>query len=192
MKLKSILSVAIYLLMTSAVKAQDIELFFGLSVDPKMLINGHGYGYEAGQESSLDFEIKAGWIKHLNHDHAVRIGMFYEVHKNINFRKWTFLAADYVLKDRLLWFKANGFSQSAGLEIGVIYRIHPDASFDQPDNYIRVVSSETYGVNAELQYSITDNVSVGTGVNAFAAEYELKRYGKKYRWDAMVSVYLKL
>lgn len=189
------------LLIVSTVLAQKgnpnnfypIQVFVGVSADVKMAVVGPFSGQENDIGTTLNIEFVVGWEQSFNHYNGLRVSHKYEIHPAIKYAKATWLAADYVLKDHLLWFNLDNFSQYAGVEISTIYRTDPNFNPLTPGNYIeKTVSRINPGVNFEIQYHFSDNISLGAGYNIFRAEQLLIDDGKNIRTDGMLSLYYKL
>ena len=110
----------------------------GLSSGGQYRVHGTIAQPEAGVMAGDDYELLGG----LEFD-SWRFGMALENHKEIGYRKWTYLSADYIIRN----FPLKNFSSYAGLESSVIYRedsgaYYSDTTFANP------------GMNLELQYAI--------------------------------------
>lgn len=168
------------------------NIFFGLSIDPTMLVNGPTSDYY-DVDSSINIEFIAGWEESFNDFNGLRVSHKYEIHNAIDYAKATWIAADYVLYDHILWFEVDNFNQYAGLEISTIYRTDPNYDVNSPDHYIeKPTSLLTPGANFELQYLINDHLSIAAGFNIFRAEHILIIDGKDIRTDGMITMYLKI
>jgi hypothetical protein len=174
-----------FLLLFITTFATAQQYFVGVSIDPSMSLNGPGHSYD--QTSTLDIEFRLG----VEVDN-LRIAQYLELHRAINYKKWTLLAVDYVVKDKILWFDFEGFKQYAGLETSTINRYFTDASYDQPNNFREKETSWSYGANIEIQYRLTKMFYIGAGLNAFKAEKVLQEDNKKMRYDGMITLYAKI
>lgn len=183
-------------------KAQQTQLFVAASIDPSMIAWGPGHSYNDGDleylpggpkfgeinpypdiSSSLDIEFSIGLDIEFYDDQGIRIRTAWQTHPAIGYDKLTFPAVDYMLKNHLgIWLFEN-FNSYAGAEFGVIYRYHPDATYDQPNNYLKTVKSFSVGLNVELEYNFTDHIAIGVGSNWFVAEYDLKKDDKHFRFE---------
>lgn len=159
---------------------RDFEVLFSLGIDPRMAIFGPHYG-EEGNKPSLDFEASFGleWEKS-------RVMVQYKNHKAVNFEKFSL---QYDLK-------RNPFKNIyvyGGLEYSIIKKKHPDASYDQPDNYRDVtINPIILGANLEVQWKFAnDNFGVGTQFSICQAEDELREY-KQFRKEVTITFFVYL
>ena len=159
---------------------RNFEYLFSLGIDPRMAIFGPHYG-EEGNKPSLDFEASFGfeWEKS-------RIMAQYKNHKAVNFEKFT---VQYDLK-------RNPFKNIyvyGGLEYSIIKKKHPDASYDQPDNYRDVtINPIIFGANLEVQWKFAnDKFGVGTQFSIYQSEDELREY-KQFRKDFTIAFFVYL
>lgn len=160
---------------------RDFECLFSLGIDPKMATLGAHPG-EEGNKPSLDFEASFGFEWENS-----RIMMQYKSHKAVNFSKWTYVQYD---------IKKNLFSNVyayGGLEVSQIRKTHPDASYDQPDNYRDVtINPIILGANLEVQWKFAnDKFGVGTQFSIYQAEDELREY-KQFRKDFTIVFFVYL
>lgn len=159
----------------------DFKTVFSIGLDPKMATVG-AHPNRENNTPSLDYEISFGfeWEN-------TRLLMQVKNHKKINFFKWTYLQLDY---KKELFKNVYGFT---GLEIGQIKRKHPNASFDNPNNYRDVtINPIIFGANLELQYKLLDDrFGIGAQASIYQAEDELKQY-KKYRKDVTLTIFFYL
>ena len=160
---------------------RDFDLVFSAGFDPKMAIEGPHKG-ESGNAPSLDVEFSFGfeWSK-------TRLLMQIKSHKAIHFMKWTYLQFDY--KQPLI---KNVFFYG-GLEVSQIKTKHPDASYDQPDNYRAVtINPFQLGANLELQYKfLKERAGLAIQFGMYQSEDELKPY-KKFRKDITGTLFIYL
>jgi len=157
--------------------AQEYKWYIGIGVDMKMAIEGPYKDQPNDIGSTFNYELLGG----LEFDHW-RFGMALENHKEIGYRKWTYLQAEYIIRD----FPLKNFSSYAGLETSVIYRL-------DDGNYYSDTTFANPGMNLEMQYAIPKSyVSVAAGFNWFRAEGSLIETGKKTRFDVMLKVYFKI
>jgi len=159
---------------------RDFDILFSLGIDPRMAILGPHYG-EENNKPSLDYEASFGfeWEKS-------RIMAQYKNHKAVNFEKFTF---QYDLK-------RNPFKNIyvyGGLEYSIIKKKHPDASYDQADNYRDVtINPIIFGGNLELQWKfLNDKFGIGSQFSIYQAEDELREY-KKFRKEVTIALFIYL
>lgn len=159
---------------------RNFEVLFSLGIDPRMAIFGPHYGEEENKPS-LDVEASFGleWEKS-------RIMAQYKNHKAVNFEKFSL---QYDLK-------RNPFKNIyvyGGLEYSIIKKKHPDASYDQPDNYRDVtINPIIFGANLEVQWKFAnDKFGVGTQFSIYQAEDELRDY-KQFRKDFTIAFFVYL
>src|SRR5690606_7017788 len=102
---------------------RSFDIVFGLGIDPKMATLG-AHPDRHNNKPSLDCEVSFGfeWEKS-------RLLMQYKRHNEVNFSKWTYI--QYDLKREVL---SNVYIYG-GLEFSQIKKRHPNASYDQLDNY---------------------------------------------------------
>lgn len=158
---------------------RNFDIVFALGVDPKMAIEGPHNG-KPGNEPSLDIEFSFG----LDWERA-RLLTQLKSHKAVNFLKWTYLQLDY--KQELF----KNMYVYGGVEMSQIRIYHPDASYDQPDNYRDYTTNPIlFGANLEIQYKIfNDNAGIAIQGSMYQAEDDLKPY-KKYRKDVTVALFV--
>jgi len=173
----------IVLLITSLSNAQqterDFKFLLSLGVDPRMATVGPHDGQE-NNKPTLDIEGSIGFEWENN-----RIMMQYKSHKAINFAKWTYI--QYDLKTNL--FK-NVYGYG-GLEVSQIIKKHPDALYDQPDNYRdTTINPIIFGANLEVQWKFNDDkFGIGSQFSMYQAEDELKEY-KKFRKEVTITLFM--
>jgi len=175
----------IVLLLTNLASAQetnrDFKILFSLGIDPKMATVG-AHPKQENNKPSLDYEASFGfeWEKS-------RILMQYKNHKAVNFEKWTYI--QYDIKKTI--FK-NVYAYG-GLEVGQIRKKHPDASYNQPDNYRDItINPVIFGGNLELQWKfLNDKFGVGSQFSIYQSEDELREY-KKFRKEVTVALFIYL
>lgn len=157
---------------------RNFEFLFSLGVDPKMATLG-AHPKQEGNKPSLDIEGSFGFEWETN-----RIMAQYKNHKAVNFEKFT---VQYDLKR--MPFK--NIYVYAGLEYSIIKKKHPDASYDQPDNYRDVtVNPIILGANLEAQWKFAnDKFGVGTQFSIYQSEDELREY-KQFRKDFTIAFFV--
>jgi len=162
-------------------KQRDFKVLFSLGFDPKMATLGPHYK-EENNKPSLDYELSFGleWEKS-------RIMMQYKNHKAVNFSKITYF--QYDLKKNVF----KNFYIYGGLESSLIIKKHPDASYDQPDNYRDVTTNPIiFGGNLEIQWKfLNDKLALACQFSIYQAEDELKEY-KKFRKEVTFSFFIYL
>jgi len=160
---------------------RDFDILFSLGIDPRMAILGPHYG-EENNKPSLDYEASFGFEWENS-----RIMMQYKNHKEVNFSKWTYL--QYDLKTSVL----KNIYVYGGLELSQIRKKHPDASYDQPDNYRDVtINPIIFGGNLELQWKFADDkFGVGSQFSIYQSEDELREY-KKFRKEVTITLFIYL
>lgn len=160
------------------------ELSIGLGIDPKMALVGPYKDKPNDIGATLDIELSfaLNWEKW-------RLQTAYKIHPAIGFSKWTYFELDYKLNNVIL----KNFTWYLGAELSSIRRHSDDASFDQPDNYIK---NETQGfqpgVSTQLEWRMVDGrFGLFIEFSAYQAERKLYKY-KKLRKDvtAGLIVYL--
>ena len=164
------------LLLLSLTATSQVTIFGKASVDPKMAIQGAHPDNPEYSDSSLDYELQFGL-----EFNSFRVSTAYQSHKEINYSKYTFLMVDYMLKD----FPLKNINCYAGVEWSSIFRT--DLQGWREDQS----SMWHWGVNAEMQWMILNNLGVGAHLNVFRAEPELTRYGKNIRYEVMIGIIFK-
>lgn len=176
--------ILLMLLISIGAKAQNndrnFEVLFSLGIDPKMAILG-AHPKQEGNKPSLDYEVSFG----LEWENC-RIMAQYKNHKAVNFEKFT---VQYDLK-------RNPFKNIyvyGGLEASLIKKKHPDASYDQPDNYRDVtINPIIFGANLEAQWKFNDDkFGVGTQFSIYQSEDELRDY-KQFRKEITITLFIYL
>lgn len=172
------------LLFALQVNAQDnsrnFKILFSLGIDPKMATLGAHPG-EENNKPSLDYEASFGfeWEKS-------RIMAQYKNHKAVNFEKFTL---QYDLKRSPF----KNIYVYGGLEYSIIKKKHPDASYDQPENYRDVtINPIIFGANLELQWKfLDDKFGVASQFSIYQSEDELREY-KKFRKEVTITLFIYL
>jgi len=161
-------------------KDRDFEIIFSLGIDPKMATLG-AHTAEEGNKPSLDYEVSFGfeWEKS-------RIMAQYKNHKAVNFEKFTF---QYDLKRNIF----RNIYVYGGLEYSIIKKKHPDASYEQPNNYRDVtINPIIFGGNLELQWKfLNDKFGLGSQFSIYQSEDELREY-KKFRKEVTITLFIYL
>jgi len=160
---------------------RNFEILFSLGIDPKMATLGAHPG-EENNKPSLDYEASFGFEWENS-----RIMMQYKNHKAVNFSKWTYL--QYDLKTSVL----KNVYVYGGLEVSQIIKKHPDASYDQPNNYRDVtINPIIFGVNLEVQWKfLNDKFGFGSQFSIYQSEDELREY-KKFRKEVTITLFIYL
>lgn len=160
---------------------RNFDVVFSLGIDPKMVTIG-SHPDRPNNKPSLDYEVSFGfeWEN-------TRVLTQYKSHKEVNFEKWTYAQVDYkrsVLKNVYLY---------GGLEVSQIKKTHPNASYDQMDNYRDVtINPIIFGANLESQWKfLDDKFGIGGQFSVYQSEDELKKY-KKYRKEVTLTVFIYL
>jgi len=160
---------------------RNFEILFSLGIDPKMATLG-AHPKAENNKPSLDYEASFGfeWEKS-------RIMMQYKSHKEVNFSKWTYI--QYDLKRTLL----RNVYVYGGLEFSQIIKKHPDASYDQPNNYRDVtINPIIFGGNLEVQWKfLDDKFGLGSQFSIYQSEDELREY-KKFRKEFTITLFIYL
>lgn len=175
----------IVLLISSLVSAQTKErkfdVVFSAGIDPKMAVVG-AHPEREDNQPSLDYEFSFGfeWEN-------TRVLMQFKNHKEVNFSKWTYVQFDYkkqVIKNIYVY---------GGLEVSQIRKTHPNASYDQMDNYRAVtINPLILGANLEVQWKLLDDtLGAGLQFSIYQSEDDLKPY-KKYRKDVTATLFIYL
>jgi hypothetical protein len=159
---------------------RNFDFLFSLGFDPKMATLGP-HPKEEGNKPSLDIEGSFGFEWETN-----RIMVQYKNHKAINFEKFSF---QYDLKR----MPFRNIYVYAGLEYSIIKKKHPDASYDQPDNYRDVtVNPIILGANLEAQWKFADDkFGIATQFSIYQSEDELREY-KKFRKEVTIALFIYL
>jgi len=159
--------------------SRHFKVIFSLGIDPKMAILG-AHPKEENNKPSLDYELSFGFEWENS-----RILTQFKSHKAINFTKWTYV--QYDLKKSIL----KNIYAYGGLEIGQIRKKHPDASYDQPDNYREVtINPIIFGGNLELQWKfLDDKFGVSSQFSIYQAENEIKKY-KQFRKEVTITLFI--
>jgi len=171
------------LLLTNLASAQEtsrnFKLLFSLGFDPKMATIG-AHPKQENNKPSLDYEISFGfeWEKS-------RLMIQYKNHKEVNFEKITYMQYDLkrtVFKNVYVY---------GGLEVSQIIKTHPDASYNQPDNYRKItINPIIFGSNLELQYKfLNDKFGIGSQFSIYQSEDELREY-KKFRKEVTITLFV--
>jgi hypothetical protein len=159
---------------------RNFEVLFSLGFDPKMATMG-AHPKEESNKPSLDYEVSFGfeWEKS-------RIMAQYKNHKAVNFEKFTF---QYDLKRNLF----RNFYVYGGLEYSIIKKTHPDASYDQPDNYRDVtINPLIFGANLEVQWKFNnDKFGIASQFSIYQSEDELRDY-KRFRKEVTITLFIYL
>ena len=160
---------------------RDFEVIFGLGIDPKMATIG-AHPKQEGNKPSLDIEASFGFEWENS-----RIMMQYKSHKAVNFSKWTYIQYDI---KKTIFRNVYGYG---GLEVSQIRKTHPDASYDQPDNYRDVtINPIILGGNLELQWKFADDkFGIASQFSMYQAEDELREY-KKFRKEVTIAFFIYL
>jgi len=165
---------------TAQNKDRNFEVLFSLGIDPRMATLGPHIERE-NNKPSLDYEVSFGleWEKS-------RIMAQYKNHKAVNFEKFTL---QYDLK-------RNPFKNIyvyGGLEYSLIKKKHPDASYDQPDNYRDVtINPIIFGGNLELQWKFYDDkFGIASQFSIYQSEDELRDY-KRFRKEVTITLFIYL
>lgn len=186
---KSILIIMLLAIVPSmeAQKEWVTDFYVQLSIDPKMAIEGPYKGKSNDIGATFNGEFSIGFEKSIGM-HGFRGSSRIEIHPAIDYTKATWLSLEYMLKDVL-----PGLSGYVGPEMLTIYRINPNYDFTDPNNYLKHENSTLLvGANAEIQYIIpSTNFGIATNINVFQAEKTVSKYGKKTRYDVMVSLLYK-
>ncbi len=108
-----------------------------------------------------------------------RLWTAYEVHQEINYTKWTFLALDYSIKN----FPIRNTTVYGGVEISEILRTEVKDYHPSRDH-----SNFLLGINGEIKYR-PNKSAVGISISAsiFQAEMSLRQY-KEYRTEVFFNV----
>ena len=152
--------------------------FLKVSIDPKMAVQGPHPDNPDYSSSSLDIEFQLGFEigKH------IRVSTAFQSHKEIYYKKYTFLMVDYMLKD----FPFKNINCYAGLEWGSIFRSELNGWRDTE------ASMWHYGANAEVQWMFSDNFGISSHINFFRAEPTLLRDNTNHRYEVMIGLVGKL
>lgn len=154
-----------------AIEEEPTFYIFG-AIDPKMAYEGpHGEGGVMNPEIGVGFNL----------DEKHRVWMGYEWLKEINYKKYTFIAFDrtFAITERL--------NLKSGIEFAVIYRekINPnDLRFGYEDDNF------SFGLNGEIGYRISRTFEIYMNGSVFLAEPH-DNFGnemKKLRTDVRVGV----
>jgi len=179
-KLLLTLALIITNLVTSQELNRDFKVLFSLGFDPKMAILGP-HPKQENNKPSLDYEVSFGfeWEKS-------RIMAQYKNHKAVNFEKFTL---QYDLK-------RNPFKNIyvyGGLEYSIIKKKHPDANYNDPNNYRDVtINPIIFGGNLELQWKfLNDKFGLSSQFSIYQSEDELREY-KKFRKEVTVALFIYL
>lgn len=160
---------------------RNFDVLLSAGFDPKMATIG-AHPDRPNNKPSLDYELSFGfeWEN-------TRILTQYKSHKEVNFEKWTYIQFDY--KRAVL----NNVYLYGGLEVSQIKKTHPNASYDQMDNYRDVtINPIIFGANLEVQYKLLDDMfGVAGQFSIYQSEDELKKY-KKYRKEVTLTVFIYL
>jgi hypothetical protein len=160
---------------------RNFEVVFSLGIDPKMATLGAHPG-EEGNKPSLDYEVSFGFEWENS-----RLLTQYKNHKAVNFSKWTYIQYD---------LKRSPFKNIyvyGGLEASLIRKKHPDASYDQPDNYRDVtINPMIFGANLEVQWKFNnDKFGIGSQFSIYQSEDELREY-KQFRKEFTIAFFVYL
>ena len=174
------------LLFTSVTFSQGVQVIGKISLDPKMLIEGPHEGNDNFASSSLDMELQFG----VEFAKRWRVSVAYQSHKEINYKKYSWLMIDYKLIRIPIRINNHKIfiNSYLGIEGSAIFREFPNAG---PTEKSSQSSMWHYGGNAELEIMITENVGLSSVFNYFRAEPALTRYGKKYRYEVMIGINIK-
>lgn len=155
---------------------KETGFYVGFGFDPKMAYEGPGYSY-TDKEHTFHWSAEVGF----DQEH-LRFSMIYEEHHEIDYAKWTYIKVDYKLQD----FIFENLDAYAGLETSMIYRSGNIGWY-----WVDVEESNSFGVNVELKYNITERFSVGASYSVFTAEHALIEDDKFVRDEGMIIVYYK-
>jgi len=178
---KIILMLLISIGATAQKNDRNFDVIFSLGIDPRMATLGAHYE-EVDNKPSLDYEFSFGFEWENS-----RIMTQYKNHKAVNFEKITYIQYD---------LKRSPFKNVyvyGGLEASLIKKKHPDASYDQPDNYRDVtINPIIFGGNLELQWKFFDDkFGVASQFSIYQAEDELRDY-KQFRKEVTITLFIYL
>lgn len=171
-------------------QVEESQFYVAGAIDPKMAVLGPYHGKPQDIGTTFNAEFSVGWQKEFVKGFPMRLSTKVEVHPALNnYVKATWLAVDYWLPDKLLFFNVEGFNMYAGVEILTIFRENPYYDFTDPYNFNKYANSTLMaGANAELQYRFNEYFALGSNINVFQGE-DID-YVPDVRWDVMITAYL--
>ena len=174
---------SIFILAASKCHSQPAKhkVYVGLSQDFKMGYEGpHGDGGTFNLEATLGFE----W-------NNMKVWTAYEWLKQINYFKYTYIAADF----KLIKLFDSAVVMSLGPEFSVLYRTRDNPDYTSTTAYRNQDAFFSYGINATTDWWFTRTTALTLNANAFRAE-PYDDFGntidEDFRWDVRLGLIIVL